>query len=315
MSKYHRWIPALIATMVLLTGCRAAGAGNISAPPRGAADGGSHSQPEIGPLSTVTDQNAVVLPLDRYFPSTRDRFTAQQAMNILVNNCMAKHGFTFQLGIQTVVSWIDHRPFGPSDLALVQQYGYDIPWREPIDHIDGIEMQRPTDAEKAVLYGSTQIGPRPTDSKPGGCFGQASTQIEQGAPTSTVDLGQLEAWQNAAAASALADDRLAQVAEKWSECMAAEGYQFVDPAQAATEGGSKGRLTTLDHIHQAVTDVECKTTSRYVDMGMALMAAYEQQVVEDHAEDLADYLRQQQKQAENAATIIAGSSMAMSSGG
>jgi hypothetical protein len=243
------------------------------------------NEPAIGPLLTVTDVAKVTLPLDAYYTSVQDRFVGYQAEDILVNKCMARKGFrSFRLGVPTTASLVMHRLFLPVNLSVVERYGFDLPPPIPAQQLQGDVPNHvpPLSAAgtKALLGTTKQIN---ATQEPGGCMGEADAMLARGAPKSSVNLGQLDAWSAAASSSAMSDSRYIAAVKKWSECMADAGYHFSTPQKAFDAGvelkNSNG-VASQAGITQAVTDVKCKASSRTADIGYTLMAAYEKQIIE-----------------------------------
>jgi len=252
-------------------------------------------------LPVLTTVDAVTLPLDVYYATDRDRELWYQAVAILVQECMARHGFNFNPGTPSDRSMISHRYFLPFDLDMAQRVGYHTP--PPTDAIHGTGMKSPTNsAERAVLYGSSSS--HAANAPAGGCFGEAENRLARGTPQATLSDDGVLGMQNKAYGSAINDPRLVEAAKKWSTCMARAGYRYSNPVDAANSpvAMSSGQA----QIEQAVTDVKCKQSTNYARIGFALMAAYEKLEIEAHAQQLELYQQASRAQAENAARVIAG---------
>lgn len=114
------------------------------------------------------------------------------------------------------------------------------------------------------------------------------------------------------------DSRVAAATEAWSACMADRGYDydtpedpFVDPAWYVV--GSDGTIDESrppkpEEIVTAVADVECKQVVNYLGVRVAVESAYQEQVIEEHFQDLEVNYRNAQAMLERANAVSGGTS-------
>lgn len=210
--------------------------------------------------------------------------------------------------------------YGHNDLDVVREHGYVLPAGLPEE--PSTEWLSPTqdDLYAWVVINGLEPGPQPpelsgasghiTSSYPtgvtrptdragnplprGGCGGEAvSILVGDG---QVYDDIYVENLNNEPYFLAEEDSRVLAVTEAWSACMKDKGYDYsspeeppVDPAwyDAGADGtNAEPRQPTPEEIVTAVADVECQQAVNYLGVRVAVESAYQEQVIEEHFQDL-----------------------------
>lgn len=138
----------------------------------------------------------------------------------------------------------------------------------------------------------------------GGCLREGYRKLY--APTKgSVDLLFSFGLASQAHSRAQEDSRVVAALKSWSECMGKGGYGGVATPYAVIEklglqedkGGPKA-------IAVATRDVACKREVNLVGIWAAAESAYQQQLVEEHAETLAQYKKERDARFKLAASLI-----------
>lgn len=260
-------LAATACVMIVLTAGCATGttrlAGGASGQPAGVtASTGSHGH-------SLLNGQLVQLPLDAYTADSAQSNAITQATNELIAACMHAKGFTVppptkeQLALQASSSQLDE-PYGITSMTQAAKYGYSSPvpvsatqaHPQPVKSFGpGTDGPKESPAYYTALVGYPSGIPPPGYDTVKGCTGQAYDDLDGGpAPVDPHDvLGSLggEAEQETEGSSAVV-----AVLAAWSKCMAAKGFTYQTPMQAATvqwpEAPSPLEIST------ARADVSCK---------------------------------------------------------
>ncbi|MFD7262525.1 hypothetical protein [Streptomyces sp. NPDC059874] len=308
----------LAATVVLLAGCSDGGGGKGK-------DGG---EPAFGPIATNPATSSISLPMDAYTDSDAEirRMDAVQAR--LTEQCMARYGFTYEAPSKRPATGSAdgdrHRNlFGEADPEHAAAHGYDSESGVP-------RPQKPappqlSQSASAVLFGTRPGETAPTGPDPmsqeeaekvdsgvevggqkvpaGGCGREAYRKLY--APTKdSVDL--LFSFGLAAEAHnrAQEDSRVVTALKGWSDCMGKGGYGGVGtPYEVIEKLGLQNDKAGPKAVAIATKDVACKREVNLVGIWAAAEVAYQQRLVEEHAETLALYKKQRDDRLKLAASL------------
>ncbi|WP_329377857.1 hypothetical protein OG625_08360 [Streptomyces sp. NBC_01351] len=317
---HHRGVSVAAVTMAtcLLAGCSDGGGG--------AAKG----EPELGPVASNPATASLAFPMDAYTDSEADSRRMEHVQDRMISECMARYGFQYvgprsYSGPTPSANAEDrHRyRYGTADPAHAARYGYDKqagagPQAKPA---------RPelSDSAMLVLNGvrsgeSVQNRPDPvsheeaekTDSgisvggkkvPPGGCGREGYRRLY--APTKdSVDLLFGFGLSSEALDRSKNDSRVRDVVAKWSACMAEAGYAGIEtPYDVVEKLGLAGDKGGPRAVVVAVKDVACKREVNLVGVWAAVETAYQNQLVDEHAETLALYKKQRDARFELAASM------------
>lgn len=259
-------------TLVLAAGCGGAAGGTGGGHPATRGSSGETAGGLAGlSLSLGNSPNSLVLPLTPYVASGEQMTEQLTARNVLVSRCMQKSGFQYTppVGITSPPLGADPGKgmaydFGITSMTLARQYGYEalnpfFPARQPPQPSGQLPGQLPA-AEQAALTGCDQSVLQLPD----------RPRIPQLAQTL-----QVQAWHETVTGPAAQ-----AVFRRWSACMAASGYDYANPVQAASgqpgdsDGPSQwsGASPSQLEIQTTVADVECKDKTGLVRQWIRLLA-------------------------------------------
>ncbi|MFJ6052070.1 hypothetical protein [Streptomyces sp. NPDC092307] len=296
---------ALLAT-VLLAGCAGTGA------PEG-------GEPELGPVEVNPATATLALPMDAYTDTEAERIRMGQVQQALVARCMARYGFTYE-GVRSAeapgAGTEDRHAylFGLADPVYAAAHGYDTsagegsapkPTAPRLSDSAYVVMngERPgaeggtapdanTEEEAAqVDSGLTAAGQKVPA---GGCGREAYRKLY--APTKdSVDLLFTFGLASEAHDRSRQDSRVVDVVKKWSSCMDKSGYaQIASPYDVVEKLGLEDDKGGPKAVTAAKADVACKREVNLVGIWGAVEKAYQERLVEEHAETLALYKKQRE---------------------
>lgn len=264
----------------------------------------SASEPPIVEVS-VDDVRTIEFPLDPYLNVGGPAYDVEEkAYQILMERCMARFGFTMDPPPTVASVDIRARRYGLVDMNDALQYGYNNPLTANEGANDADATQPKSEAYYAVAYGK---GPSDTSNgmeiPQGGCHGAAQRTLNDGAaPVADPMFGQVLA--NRASNLAEQDSRVVAAFSAWSECMARSGYDYDDPWEANDDPAFDGPEVTQMEISVAAADVACKEEVDLVDTWVAVEVAYQERLVEENSEALAELLELLEARRRNAAEIV-----------
>lgn len=292
-SGAARPVVALLVTFtigVLLAACQSDEAGS---PTR---------EPPVTDIDVVVDPSQIVLPADSYLLILHQWRIPERAINILGRECMQRFGLDWPV-VEPMDDngRADHsRRYGIMELHIAQTHGY-----HPVDlTTDNGQSYEPTDLEIDVWVGGGSHG-LAGQVPEGGCVGEATRLVEQGAPPApNLDLQQVfgEAYERAEQ-----DSRVVDAFERWSRCMHNRGYPYDSPWDANDDPQWwEADKPTDPEIQVAVADVECKRETNLVGTWFAVESAYQDRLIDEHAMELVAMRDYFQAVIDNATEIVEG---------
>ncbi|HLT09733.1 MAG TPA: hypothetical protein VK028_02860 [Micromonosporaceae bacterium] len=250
------------------------------------------AEPEADLSTTITDYSEVVLPLDAYLESNEALVLDGQAQSLLIRDCMARHGLDWPISPATEVTEPQHHGrHGILDPDEVQQYGY-----HPLPEALDAEVPEPPLSEAHEQHLET-------------CAGEAQAILREGLPADDHERGTPTLAQELAAEAstrAEGDSRVRAAWDAWSDCMAEYGYDYQGPWDAINDQRWwQGRGPSDAEIAAATADLDCRQRTNLVGIWFAVESAYQQQLIEQHADALAAIRARLDARARNVAAVLA----------
>lgn len=249
------------------------------------------------------------LPLDAYIATPEQIQQLANAGITLKNDCLQRFGFTGRLSLKPeapdFLAKINAQRFGPTDAAEAKQWGYSAPnLKAPKTAPQATPL---TPAEVALLGGE---GPKQINGATvpeGGCAKEAEQKLNAGGPPPPADQDYARKVSSGLYDSVIQDKRFLDVQRTWSACMKTAGYTYAD-TNAATQdpAWSPGAVPSAREVQTALADVECKKQTNLPNVAIAVLTAYEQQSIEQHAEELTAYKAWLTNATRNASRVLAG---------
>ncbi|SFD34646.1 hypothetical protein [Streptomyces aidingensis] len=277
-------------------------------------------------------------PMDRYRISDADQRTLELARNVLITECMSRHG----------LDYTPPAPAGPSGLPpYAHLYGVDDPghaavhgYRHPADLEPDAYPRIEQDLsaqERLALYGDPEHteqtapaeithdpegrepghaheGPEPRPAHPSGqsqpsepatgCWGEARLAINEPGED-WIDPTFIHQLEDEAGHAADEDPRVAGLRREWAGCMARNGYPEARGPLTAVEDLGLTDIMDERAIAAARQDVACKTETGLVARWAAVDAEYQAELIAEHAGLLADYQRQHAERMARARAVLA----------
>jgi hypothetical protein len=270
--------------LVLAAGCSSSGAGGGSGGGQAASQGSSGAT--AGGLAGLSlslgnSANSLVLPLTPYVASGAQMSEQETALSGLLSRCMQKSGFDYTLPVGITSHPYGADPgkgaaydFGITSMTLAQQYGYEalnafFPAQAPSPPVPQLSA-----AEHAALARCNQ-----------------SLRVTPHIPHIPLlaQTLQVQAWD-----ATVAGKTAQTLFKRWSACMAASGYDYANPVQAALgqPGDSKGpsqwsaTSPSQTEIQTAVADVTCKHKTGVVQQWIRLLAEAQEALVQHYLPQL-----------------------------
>jgi hypothetical protein len=259
VPRLIRRIAAAAGLTLALTSC---GGGTDAAPPA--------AEPALGPIPRITAYTQVTLPIDAYVPTVDQQLTLQRIADTAVNRCLHGKGYDRGLVEPPTLSTFMHESardqvvrsqlWGFYDTDNYRVYGY----RRPPDIPGSIEIRNPPVPDNVFAEcrkaGQTALGTLAPD----------PASLPDGGPPIPVG-----------------DSRYRAAVQKWSACMADQGFPAQDPITAENSPQSRrDNQPTAREISTAVSDVTCKNKTNLVGIAVAVQSAYQKIYIEKHITQL-----------------------------
>lgn len=286
-----------VGAVLALAGCSATGS-----------DGADGAEPRVDATPTMLKTAGVSFPLDAYEATPEQHNTLTRAQGVLTSQCMARFGFTYQAPEQPTpsASKSNARIFGLVDLDTAAQYGYlnpemantpaEAPATEALTRAEQLALSGEEDLDPADLPSNLEEAERTSGSDlrfngkqvpVGGCVRESFLKL-YARKANEVDILFVFNLKSEAESKAREDSRVRAADKRWSTCMAKAGYTVTDPMKAAEQMGIPGpELSSPRAVTAAKADVRCKQQVNLVGVRYTVTKAYQQQMIEEHAETLA----------------------------
>ncbi|MFG2880465.1 hypothetical protein ACGFYU_36540 [Streptomyces sp. NPDC048337] len=307
--------PATVLVAVLVAGCSDSGGE------------GGRGEPALGPVAVNPATVSISLPMDAYTDSEAEAIRMGRVQESLVSQCMARYGFTYE-GVSSSesaaggVSADRHAYlFGLADPAYAEAHGYDKTAGQgrpakpqapklsggayTVMHGEQPGKERAPDAlneeDAAKLDSGIEVGGQKVPA--GGCGREGYRKLY--APTKdSVDLLFSFGLAGEAHDRSKADSRVVEALHRWSACMDKSGYSGIkSPYEVIEKLGLESDLGGPKAVTAAKADVACKREVNLVGIWAAVEKAYQERLVEEHAETLALYKKQREARFRLAASL------------
>ncbi|HXC79256.1 MAG TPA: hypothetical protein VNU19_19660 [Candidatus Acidoferrum sp.] len=242
-------------------------------------------------------------PLDAYSQTPDQTNNYRHAVAILEQDCMKRFGLALpRVPITSAETAIHSGLYGVTDMSTAKTDGYHSPYEL---HPAGQPPPDPTPAELAVLTGSGPANYQGAPVPKGGCLGEATSRIDDGAPKLAAP-GLNQNLEQDAHQRSTGDSRVRAALTAWSDCMHTNGYNYADPLAAVDDSAFSGPTPSAAEITTAVADVGCKNRTNLLEIWASVETAYQNRAIEENAQELADIKKAVDVEARNAAKIISG---------
>lgn len=288
----------------------------------GGATGGGEPPVNIARPSSTKE---VSLPLDVYLPTPVQVLTLERARNSIIVSCMGRFGFSWKVtqGQLSTYDAVRESRFYVTDSSDVSRYGYHpVPGNGSAQPsvAEPANGQKVSLTERAVIMGEGSGSYQGQQIPPGGCSGEASRKLAAGwvtitdknlpapplSPQLVTEVNVPGSLMMLATARAGSDSRIRAMNNGWSACMKRSGYDYSSPQQANNDARWGSSSATQAEISTAAADVQCKKQVNYLGVTVGVLAAYQKQLSETHAEALSQYKSNYETSLKNAARVLAG---------
>jgi len=253
--------------------------------------GGKGGRPQISvpPIPPAGSTRPIAMPLDSYEQvAGNEQEVLAEASSLLTQRCMASRGFSYTEAAQPSIELsallaTENSPVGLTSLSQAQTYGYATPkggtggggpmfFGIVSGQVFGQAIRDNGPAWVTALLGFT---PGPAQQGPSaheGCAQLVTTELygpnggsANPDPVPGIAAEALQWTQN--------DPTILAVDKAWSSCMAARGYGYRNPQQAAQKNWPS--TPSPVEIATAVADVTCKTQTNLTNTWLTVEAAYQ----------------------------------------
>uniref|UniRef100_A0AAU2JSI7 PknH-like extracellular domain-containing protein n=1 Tax=Streptomyces sp. NBC_00049 TaxID=2903617 RepID=A0AAU2JSI7_9ACTN len=297
---------------LLLAGCTQAGGGS---------GGDPGEEPAIGDVPVLLESRTLTYPLAPYVPDARQLALLSEAQDVLVDQCMRRYGFRYELRRKADPAAGDDnvRRYGVSDAAEAARYGYENP---RLNRTTKGPQQTLGPNEQLVLYGlevdpslpvpmsqeeaetsdvaTTVVGGLKVPA--GGCLRESNLKLYAPAKD-TVDSTVAQGYGLEAFTRSEKDSRVAKAVSSWSACMAKHGHTMRSPLEQPP-GIDDSNASGPQAIATAQQDVGCKKETNLVGVWYTVEVAYQQRGIEQNAETLNTVKKQHEERMRLAASLI-----------
>lgn len=308
--RFAASLSVLCATVALSA---VAGCGSSSGSDEEGKAAGGTGAPSVSSFPKLTSATDKSLPVEAYLLTTEQEQQMADAENTLRERCMTRFGIAYRVpdvSLFTPKSITQFR-YGVTDPDEVSGHGY-----KPAGSENAVVKPKPQELAPTaamVLNGTTDPGVKPGSAAAkggqdyngqkvpvGGCIGEAKAKLgysadqepsKDGAPP-IADKVNTDSW-----AKSYEDARVKAVFAKWSACMKEKGYTYPDPMKAGDDPQwQENALATTKEKQVASADVACKEKYNVVGTWYAVDAAYQEQLIEQNAQALAEVRKTKEKQ-------------------
>jgi hypothetical protein len=270
------------------------------------------SEPPVDDIPILTSTVGLDYPLDQYQMTEELLDLAARATDLLVTDCMARFGLDWQP--QSPAGNIGApdraRRYGLLDLDMASELGYHPPDTDSGDQSTtgeqgAAEENRQITPEQDLVWignGASTYNGLPVPE--GGCAGEAQRRLEEDAPVPP-EFFVIQLEQQAGQRTDI-DSRVQDGWSEWSNCMHQKGLDYGDPWKANDDPRWQTDVVTELEIATAVADVQCKHEVNLAGIWYAVEAAYQEQLIEEHSQQLTLVAEYVEVYAANVATVLDG---------
>jgi len=272
--------------VAVAAGCLLAACSSPARTGSGGSGGGGRPRITVGPIPPAGSSQVINLPLDTYANVAFSQQTVlSEADTLLTQKCMTGRGFVYSIQAtpsqaQTLVQSAEY-PFGVTSETDAATYGYGQPSssgpKAGPAFLGGFQtfgdLAKQARAWTVALLGfapGARIGPHQVQ----GCLSEAGSELygSRGGLSDPVPQIAIQA-----ASWTESDPRVEAVDSEWSRCMAARGYHYNTPQDAADRGWPS--KPTPAETATAEADVSCKQAVNLDNTWLAVEAAYQSALI------------------------------------
>lgn len=308
----------LLMTITRIAGCAFIAAGCASQAPAG-------QLPVKVPVRPITSMSMVRLPLDSYYLTFSQQMPVLKAYTRLVDSCVQTYGLAPQQGLAELpgfpLSAVDNSIVQYLSVASASQYGFNPPATGDLAVFERLNAADQHGPGPSRSMRQVMNGPRKGlayNGRPiplGGCTGEADSRLASHVSSSALVMNGLRnsraalsrfafdeltngvlpgQLQSTAVSETKADPRILTVTRRWSKCMSAAGYSYASPADAmsdprwydATASAASIAQTMPLQIRVAAATARCEKKTDYAGTRLAVVAAYENRLINSHVTQL-----------------------------
>ncbi|MFJ9176782.1 hypothetical protein [Streptomyces sp. NPDC102360] len=276
-----------------------------------ASSGGGAGTPKVSSVPKLTSVTDKSLPIDAYLMSDDQLDKMQKAEFTLRERCMERFGIAYRVPAAEQAFRPKSRTqfrYGVTDADAVATHGY-----KPAGSEKTAQRTKPQELSRTanmVLTGTDDpnVKPGSTAAKggqdyqgkkvpAGGCIGEARAKLGASGAQSyggdvTANKVNTDSW-----AKSYDDERVRAAFAKWSSCMKKQGYVYADPMKAGDDPAwQKATVATAKERRVASADVDCKVKYNVVGTWYTVEVAYQNQMIEQDAQALAEAKKAKEKQ-------------------
>ncbi|GLF99879.1 hypothetical protein [Streptomyces yaizuensis] len=275
-------MPGCVAVaLAVLAGCTSGSGGSASA---GQEHGG---EPLLGRIPVVVAGHGLKLPLDAYLVDDQRMRRLNQARADAIDRCTRDFGFRYRPPgpprKETGPRSSTDRRYGITDATVAAQDGYGLgdrdPARQPPPERPSFSRQQET-----VVFGNGRTRVRGREVPEGGCAGQADAVLGLARPDGP-DLDLPLRLSNDAFEASRKDSRTREVFARWSQCMAAAGYDYRDPLVPPGDPQLRD-APEKEAVRAALQDIACKKQTNLTGTWFAVETAYQKRTVDRNRAEL-----------------------------
>ena len=244
---------------------------------------------------------SLTLPFDEYTLSPFEMRTLDYAEDLLVRDCMRRHGMDWQVLPAPEEEGTDpahRRRYGVIEMEVARQYGYGA----PPGAADEVLVEE-TRQERLTLLATEHRAAHGSEGETG-CLEEAAGDITAGVPDMDYDL--LNSYIHASFEASRSAPPVVDAFSAWSACMAERGLDYPTPPEAwAEERWAEGEDDpSTEEKEVAMADVACKEDASVVEVWREAEAAEQEDLIEEHPEDFALFAQVRDVQLETARTAL-----------
>ncbi|MFI9272750.1 hypothetical protein ACIGXM_18800 [Kitasatospora sp. NPDC052896] len=293
MSGRSRPLPVLLAAL-----CTAAVLATASGCAGDADADSATGSPTPAPTPTVLDSTALQLPIAGYLLTPPAQLRLDQASQLLVTQCMQRHGFTYlttPAAPRSTPTSITEMRYGVTSPDQAKSTGYHFGPADPGYLPNVAESSPPDDGDpgyQLVLKGNGSPGKPGTatsyKSQPvsaGGCLGDMHDKLSDGA-TFLGDAALAQQIDSESFSDSLKAPAVRAVFQEWSACMAAKGFHYATPMDAVNDPAFAGPTPGRNEQQTAEADVACKQQENVVGVWFTAEVDRQHALMAQHSGEL-----------------------------
>jgi hypothetical protein len=240
---------------------------------------------DVRPSAAPADR--IFLPIEKFALTADDSRAVDRAKALLANECLRGFGLDYRIPEHPPLVAESSRRYGITDRAVARDHGYHIP---PPAGGTGVTKQ-PTEAQGAILFGTTRAGePQSTSPDgrpipPGGCYGDAEARLD-GGPRPEPDIAAAAGIDKESFKQSREDAKVVAAFRAWSTCMERHDYRYQDPMGSVGDRAFDTAEPTQREKDVALADMDCKTETGLLETWSVVEAEIQTRMIEENSSAL-----------------------------